>query len=98
MHADYRELPFADESFDAALNLFTSLGYLGDEDDTRVLWEIRRVLRPGARLVIETLHRDCAGAPAPASATGGLRGEGGCCSSRATFDPGIGRARNARRR
>jgi ubiquinone/menaquinone biosynthesis C-methylase UbiE len=58
VRADYRELPFADESFDAALNLFTSLGYLGDEQDTRVLAEIRRVLRPGARLLIETLHRD----------------------------------------
>jgi SAM-dependent methyltransferase len=58
MRADYRELPFAEESFDAALNLFTSLGYLGDEQDTRVLGEIRRVLRPGARLVIETMHRD----------------------------------------
>ena len=57
-HADYRELPFADESFDAALNLFTSLGYLGDEEDVKVLGEIRRVLRPGARLVIETMHRD----------------------------------------
>ena len=35
--ADYRELPFADASFDAAMNLFSSLGYLGDEEDTRVL-------------------------------------------------------------
>jgi SAM-dependent methyltransferase len=56
--ADYRELPFPDESFDAALNLFTSLGYLGDQEDTSVLGEVCRVLRPGARLVIETLHRD----------------------------------------
>jgi ubiquinone/menaquinone biosynthesis C-methylase UbiE len=58
VRADYRELPFGDEAFDAALNLFTSLGYLGDEQDARVLGEIRRVLRPGARLVIETMHRD----------------------------------------
>jgi SAM-dependent methyltransferase len=58
IRADYRELPFADGSFDAALNLFSSLGYLGDEEDTRALAEIGRVLRPGARLVIEILHRD----------------------------------------
>ena len=47
MRADYRELPFAEESFDAAFNLFTSLGYLGDEEDVKVLAAIRRVLRPG---------------------------------------------------
>jgi ubiquinone/menaquinone biosynthesis C-methylase UbiE len=58
VRADYRELPLPDDSFDAALNLFSSLGYLGDEQDTRVLGEIRRVLRPDARLVIETMHRD----------------------------------------
>ena len=56
--ADYRDLPFADASFDAALNLFSSLGYLGDEEDTKALAEIGRVLRPGARLVIEIMHRD----------------------------------------
>src|SRR5690242_6859442 len=58
VEADYRELPFADASFDAALNLYTSLGYLGDEEDARVLAEVARVLRPGGRLVIETMHRD----------------------------------------
>lgn len=56
--ADYRSLPFADASFDGALNLFSSLGYLGDEEDTAVLAEIARVLRPGGRLVIDTMHRD----------------------------------------
>jgi ubiquinone/menaquinone biosynthesis C-methylase UbiE len=54
----YRELPFADAGFEGGLNLFTSLGYLGDEQDTRALTEIGRVLRPGARLVIEAMHRD----------------------------------------
>jgi len=58
VRADYRELPFADGSFDAAVNLFSSLGYLGDAEDTKVLAEIRRVLRRGARLVIEIMHRD----------------------------------------
>ena len=58
VQADYRELPFADASFDAALNLYTSLGFLGDEEDTNVLTEVARVLRPGGKLVIETMHRD----------------------------------------
>ena len=30
VEADHRELPFADASFDAVLNLFTSLGYRGE--------------------------------------------------------------------
>jgi ubiquinone/menaquinone biosynthesis C-methylase UbiE len=58
VEADYRELPFPDESFDAALNLFTSLGFYGDEEDVKALAEIGRVLRPTGRLVIETMHRD----------------------------------------
>ena len=58
VRADYRRLPFPDDRFDAALNLFSSLGYLGDEEDTRALAEIRRVLKPGARLVLEIMPRD----------------------------------------
>jgi SAM-dependent methyltransferase len=58
VQADYRRLPFPEGSFDAAVNLFSSLGYLGDEGDTAVLAEIGRVLRAGGRLVIEILHRD----------------------------------------
>src|SRR3954447_953323 len=84
--ADYRELPFADASFDAALNLFTSLGYLGDEDDTRVLAEIRRVLRPGARLVIETMHRDLL-VTSFRDRDWQLLGEGRLLLERRTFDP-----------
>jgi SAM-dependent methyltransferase len=84
--ADYRELPFADGSFDAAFNLFSSLGYLGDEEDTRVLAEIGRVLRPGGRLVMEIMHRD-------ALVAGFLErdwhavGEGRLMLEQRTFDP-----------
>jgi SAM-dependent methyltransferase len=56
VQADYRELPFPDASFDAVLNLFSALGYTGDEGDARALSEFRRVLRPGGRLVIETMN------------------------------------------
>jgi SAM-dependent methyltransferase len=58
VRADHRNLPFADASFDAVLCLFTSLGYRGEEGDRRTLGQFRRVLRAGARLVVETMHRD----------------------------------------
>jgi ubiquinone/menaquinone biosynthesis C-methylase UbiE len=58
VQADYRELPFPDARFDGVLNLFTSIGYTGREGDTQAFREFRRVLRPGGRLLIETMHRD----------------------------------------
>jgi ubiquinone/menaquinone biosynthesis C-methylase UbiE len=89
VRADYRELPFADASFDAALNLFTSLGYLGDEQDTLALREIGRVLRPGGRLVVDLMHRD--------RLVSGFReqdwrlvGEGRLLLEQRTFDPESG--------
>jgi SAM-dependent methyltransferase len=58
VRADFRELAFADESFDGVLNLFSSIGYRGEEGDREMLEEFLRVLRPGGALVIETMHRD----------------------------------------
>jgi SAM-dependent methyltransferase len=84
--ADYRDLPFADGSFDVALNLFSSLGYLGDEADTRVLAEIGRVLRPGGRLVIEIMHRDAL-VSAFTERDWYAGGEGRLLLQQRTFDP-----------
>jgi ubiquinone/menaquinone biosynthesis C-methylase UbiE len=89
VRADYRELPFGDASFDAAVNLFTSLGYLGTEGDTRVLGEIRRVLRPGARLVLEIAHRDAL-VLRWSDADWRLMGEGRVLLEQRTFDPAAG--------
>jgi len=58
VQADYRELPFEDASFDCVTNLFSSLGYWGDDADRGAIAEFRRVLRPGGSLVVETMHRD----------------------------------------
>jgi SAM-dependent methyltransferase len=91
--ADYRELPFPDDAFDAALNLFSSLGYLGDEEDTRALTEIRRVLRPGARLVIETNHRDFV-VERWRDTDWNLVGEGRLLLEQRTFDPAAGIAQS----
>lgn len=93
VQADYRELPFADASFDAALCLFTSLGYLGDAEDTRALTEIHRVLRPGGRLVIETSHRDLL-VTRWSDDSWQLLGEGRLLLEQRTFDPGAGIAQS----
>ena len=53
VEGDMRRLPFADASFDAALLWFTSFGYFDDEGNRAVLRELRRVLRPGGRIVVE---------------------------------------------
>lgn len=58
VQADFRELPFEDRSFDAVLNLFSSIGYRGEEGDRQMLGEFLRVLRAGGALVLETMHRD----------------------------------------
>ncbi len=53
--ADARELPYEDESFDAAY-LVSVLGEIPDQD--AALRELRRVLRPDARLVVGELFGD----------------------------------------
>jgi D-alanine-D-alanine ligase len=54
---DARDLAF-DGEFDAAVNLFTAvLGYFEDEDDDRrVLDRVARALRPGGRLLVDTIN------------------------------------------
>lgn len=58
VQADFRDLPFDDDRFDAVLCLFSSIGYRGEEGDREAFREFLRVLRPGAALVVETMHRD----------------------------------------
>lgn len=58
LRGDMRALPFAG-GFDVVLSLFSSLGYFESaDDDLAVLRGMHRALRPGGRLVVETMHRD----------------------------------------
>jgi ubiquinone/menaquinone biosynthesis C-methylase UbiE len=58
VYGSYTKLPFEPGRFDAVLCLGTALGYVCDEADRAALREFRRVLAPGGRLLIETMHRD----------------------------------------
>src|SRR6185503_3394663 len=50
--------PLDEGGFDAAMNVFTSLGYGGQEDDLAVIRTLAAAVRPGGLVLIETMHRD----------------------------------------
>lgn len=57
--ADIRMQPLRSDSFDAVINVFTSLGlFLDDAEDLRALREAHRLLKPGGRFLLESMHRD----------------------------------------
>jgi SAM-dependent methyltransferase len=59
VHSDMREIPFENE-FDAVINIFTSFGYLEDEDeDQKVLQQVHKALKPGGLFLIEFFNREC---------------------------------------
>jgi ubiquinone/menaquinone biosynthesis C-methylase UbiE len=57
LQSDMRTIPFKNE-FDAVINIFTSFGYLEDEDeDMRVLQQVQQALKPNGRLLLETVYQ-----------------------------------------
>jgi SAM-dependent methyltransferase len=54
VEADAGALPFADESFGLACSAYGALPFVADT--ARVMGEVRRVLRPGARWVFSVTH------------------------------------------
>lgn len=50
--------PLDEGGFDAAINVFSSLGYGSEADDLAVLITLRAALAPGGKLFVETVHRD----------------------------------------
>jgi SAM-dependent methyltransferase len=57
LHADLRD-PLPESGFDAALNVFSSLGYGTESDDLAILSNLRAAVRPGGLVFVETSHRD----------------------------------------
>jgi SAM-dependent methyltransferase len=57
VHSDMRTIPFTNE-FDAIINIFTSFGYLENEDaNLQVLIQVAKALKPGGRFLLETVYQ-----------------------------------------
>jgi SAM-dependent methyltransferase len=57
IHHDLRE-PLLEGGFDAAINMFSSLGYGSEEDDLAILTTLRCAVHPMGQVLVETNHRD----------------------------------------
>ena len=56
---DMRKLGFAKSKFDLVISLYTSFGYFKtDKENKESLYELVKAVRPGGRLVIQTMNRD----------------------------------------
>jgi SAM-dependent methyltransferase len=57
LQQDLRE-PLRESGFDAACNVFSSIGYGSEEDDFAIFTTLRRAVRKGGFIFVETNHRD----------------------------------------
>ncbi len=94
VEGDMRALPWGAGSFDCVISWFTSFGYFDDDQNRRVLQEVRRVLRPGGRFLIES-NNLVAVLPRWLPAVV-LERDGQFAIDRARFDPTTGRATTER--
>ncbi len=60
INRDMRELTsvLKEEKFDAALNLFTSIGYYDEKTDVKVFKQLRQMSRKDGCLIVDTFNRD----------------------------------------
>lgn len=57
VEGDLREIPW-EGRFDALVNWFTSFGYYDDDTNRTMLAGFRRALKPGGRLLLDTVNRE----------------------------------------
>jgi len=54
--------PLPESGFDAAFNVFSSIGYGTVDEDLTIFRTLRSAVRPGGRVLIDTVHRDAVAA------------------------------------
>jgi SAM-dependent methyltransferase len=87
LQADLRDAQL-EGGFDAAINLFSSIGYGSEEDDLLTLSTLHRALRPGGVLYLDTMHRDAFVTRRAVGDSPGVRGpQGLTLRERNRFDP-----------
>lgn len=88
---DLRE-PLAEDGFDAAFNVYSSIGYGTENDDLAVFKTLHSAVRPGGLVLIDTMHRDAVAASFSRRPTPSERlPDGTLLIEEPTFDPIAGR-------
>jgi SAM-dependent methyltransferase len=78
--------------FDAAFNVYSSIGYGTDDDDLAVFKTIHSAVRPGGLVLVDTVHRDSVAAFVSRGAKPGERlPDGTLVVEEPIFDPISGR-------
>lgn len=91
IRADLRD-PIDPNGFDAAINMFSSVGYGTESDDLAIFETTAAALRPGARYFVDTMHRDVVVARrARGARAGGRLDDGTLMVEDQEFDPLTGR-------
>jgi SAM-dependent methyltransferase len=81
-----------ESGFDVALSLFSSLGYGTEAEDAAILRTLASAVRPGGRVVVDTMHRDVLAARLAQNATPAQRlPDGRLLIEERRFDPVAGR-------
>ncbi|MBV9690360.1 MAG: class I SAM-dependent methyltransferase [Ktedonobacteraceae bacterium] len=58
VHSDMRHIPF-ENTFDAAISIFTSFGYLeNEEENLHVLQQVHNALKPGGLFLLESVYQN----------------------------------------
>ena len=84
--------PLAETGFDAAINVFSSMGYGSEEDDLAILRTLAGAVRAGGLVFVDTMHRDLVAVRVASGPPAGRRSDDGTLVVETPrFDPIAGR-------